>query len=360
MRACVRVCVCGGGWVGGWVPRVPPNAFAIPQFDDVIIFNFFSDSAADARFIWLAVLTWVQGLLLKLQGSGDAKDAAVAEMRCVLGKLTDRGEEAELLSCAEAHNFKNSSAFEASKHYIICEEIKALYVSVTRAKKRIIVFDQDEARRAPMFELLQRAHVASKMSLLEREKLSSAESGSSLAQASTPEEWRAQGLQLFRAQRFDGAAQCFEKSKDLVLYAEAAACRDIADAMLKDASPDLSAGRLAAAAERLLSIFNQHGAAVHAEVAAKCLVSAGVQVGHAPGDVNLQFARQVLSKLGRSEDAERCERVAECGDGGDQLVSACGIRFSQLLHYPWASLLEAATPATTPANRSPPDADARP
>ena len=338
VRACVRayVCVC--------VPRVPPNALAIPQFDDVIIFNFFSDSAADARFIWLAVLTWVQGLLLKLQGSGDAKDAAVAEMRCVLGKLTDRGEEAELLSCAEAHNFKNSSAFEASKHYIICEEIKALYVSVTRAKKRIIVFDQDEARRAPMFELLQRAHVASKMSLLEREKLSSAESGSSLAQASTPEEWRAQGLQLFRAQRFDGAVQCFEKSKDLVLYAEAAACRDIADAMLKDDARDVSAGRLAAAAERLLSIFSQHGAAVHAQVAAKCLVSAGVQVGvgHAPGDAYLQFARQVLSKLGRSEDAERCERVAESGDGGDQLVSSCGIRFAQLLHFPWASLLDAA------------------
>ena len=280
--------------------------------------------------------------MLKLH---DAKDGAFAEMRGVLGKLSDRGAEAELLACAAAHNFKDSWAFEASKHYIICEELKALYVSVTRAKKRVIVFDQDEARRAPMFELLQRAHVASKMSLLEREKLSSAESGSSLAQASTPEEWRAQGLQLFRAQRFDGAAQCFEKSNDLVLYAEAAACRDIADAMLKDAAPDVSAGRLAAAAERLLSIFSQHGAAVHAEVAAKCLVSAGVQVGHVSrtaGDDYLQFARQVLSKLGRSEDAQRCERMAESGDGGDQLVSACGIRFSQLLQFPWASLLEAA------------------
>lgn len=83
-------------------------------------------------------------------------------------------------------------------------------------------------------------------------------------------------------------------------------------------------------------------------MAAKCLVSAGVQVGHAPGDVYLQFARQVLSKLGRSEDAERCERMADYSDGGDQLVSACGIRFSQLLHYPWASLLEAAK--RTPLN----------
>ena len=129
--------------------------------------------------------------MLKLHSSAsedDEKDAAVAEMRAVLGNFVDKGAEAALLSCAEAHNFKRLSAFEASKHYIICEELKALYVCVTRAKKRIIVFDQDEARRAPMFELLERAHVASKMSLLEREKLSSADAGSALAQSSTPED----------------------------------------------------------------------------------------------------------------------------------------------------------------------------
>jgi hypothetical protein len=320
------------------------------QFEDIIIFNFFSDSPADARFIWLAVLTWVQDLLLKLHSSAsadDEKDAAVTEMRAVLGKLVGKGAEAALLSCAEAHNFKGSATFDASKHYIICEELKALYVCVTRAKKRIIVFDQDESRRAPMFELLERAHVANKMSLLEREKLSSADAGSALAQASTPEEWRAQGLQLFRAQRFDGAAQCFEKSKDAVLHTEAAACRDIADAMLQDLSPDIAAARLAAAAERLLSVFNAHGAVVHAHVAAKCLVSAGgAVVAQAHADVAhgvyLELARQVLGGLGRSEDADRCVRVSKSGEGADELVSACGIRHSQLLHYSWACLKDAA------------------
>ena len=50
--------------------------------------------------------------------------------------------------------------------------------------------------------------------------------GGALAQALTPEEWREQGAFFFRAQRFNGAAQCFEKTKDEedhVLLAEARA-----------------------------------------------------------------------------------------------------------------------------------------
>jgi len=42
---------------------------------------------------------------------------------------------------------------------------------VTRAKKRVIFFDEDEAKRAPFFELLERAQVANKMSLDARQQV---------------------------------------------------------------------------------------------------------------------------------------------------------------------------------------------
>ena len=131
---------------------------------------------------------------------------------------------------------------------MLFEEIKTLYVSVTHAKQRISFFDEDEAHRAPIFELLESCTVAKKMSLRARSQLASAKgAATSLAQASTAEEWRAQGLVLFRAQRFDGAVQCFEKIKDWLEYSEANACRYVSNALLTDSSPESAAEKLATA-----------------------------------------------------------------------------------------------------------------
>jgi len=317
------------------------------EFQDCIIYNFFSDSTADARGLWMGVLNWVKHLNQKLDSSVDDLNLAVGEMRGVLGSLANKDGDERLLACALANKFKcgrdmnDVPPFEPSQHYVICEELKALYVSVTRAKARIVFFDEDEQMRAPIFELLERAGVANKMSLLARSQLSSTGGGaSSLAQASTPKEWRAQGVLLFRAQRFDGAAQCFEKSGDDLEHSEAAACRNIAEVLLNESSPANSASKLAAAAEGLLSSYSQHGLAVHAEVAARCLVSAGVLGEQVSGAVFLGHAACVLRALDRVQDAGRCEHVAvrmsACGEGSDALVNSLGIRYAQLMHYSWA------------------------
>jgi len=292
--------------------------------------------------LWLAALNWLRELLSKLS-SCDPKDLTAVEMRSVLGRLAHRNGERDLLSCARAHNFKSGGgggevpSFDASKHYVVCQELKSLYVCVTRAQKRVVFFDEDEARRAPIFELLERAGVASKMSLLARAELAS-EGGTSLAQASSPEEWRRKGVQLFRAQRFDGAAQCFDKSQDALLHAEAVACREVSCALLDGGSTEEAANKLAAASLQLLSI-SEPGAAqvVHFEVAAHCLVSAGVSLGHDAGAEYIRLASIVFAKLGRSKEAQRCNAcLAAAGIGLDVLMSVCGIRHSQLLQSPWA------------------------
>jgi len=312
------------------------------EFEDCIIYNFFSDSDAGARVLWLGVLSWAKKLLLKVQDSNDSGDMAVKEMRGVLGSLADADGESKLLECAFSSSFRGSvadknelPAFEPSKYYIMCEELKALYVSVTRAKKRVVFFDEDEAKRAPFFELLERAQVANKISLDARQQLAS-EGTSSLAQASTPQEWRAQGSNLFDNRKFELAAQCFEKSKDPLEQAEAAACCDIAKALLNETPASGSAGKLAMAAEGLLFVYSQYGRAVHAEVAAKCLVSAGVSTG--PLDAGASFlalASSVFLALGRPRDAASCMGVKETGESGDALVNSLGIRYAQLMGYSW-------------------------
>ena len=35
-------------------------------------------------------------------------------------------------------------ALEQSKHLVLCEELKHLYTAITRAKKNLYIFDQDE------------------------------------------------------------------------------------------------------------------------------------------------------------------------------------------------------------------------
>lgn len=65
-------------------------------------------------------------------------------------------------------------------------------------------FDQSEACRAPLFELLERAGAANKVSLVARAALGEGPAG--LAQASTGSEWRVRGALLFKAQRWEAAA----------------------------------------------------------------------------------------------------------------------------------------------------------
>lgn len=52
---------------------------------------------------------------------------------------------------------------------LLCEELKHLYTAITRAKNNVVIFDQDERKRAPFYHYLHRCGLARvvKKSLLE-------------------------------------------------------------------------------------------------------------------------------------------------------------------------------------------------
>jgi ATP-dependent exoDNAse (exonuclease V) beta subunit len=81
----------------------------------------------------------------------------------------------------------------------LAEELKQLYVAATRAREHLVLLDDDRQRRKPMLDLLsQKGLVDTRWS-----------SESTLAKKSSPEDWRAKGLEMFQNDNVDEAYRCF-------------------------------------------------------------------------------------------------------------------------------------------------------
>ncbi|KAK1551636.1 hypothetical protein Q3G72_001719 [Acer saccharum] len=98
-------------------------------------------------------------------------------------------------------------SFDGDKHSILCSELKQLYVAITRTRQRLWIWENMEELSKPMFDLWK------KKSLIQVRQLDD-----SLAQAmqvaSSPEEWRSQGIKLFHEHNDEMATMCFERAGD--------------------------------------------------------------------------------------------------------------------------------------------------
>ena len=142
------------------------------EFDDVCIFDFFADSPREC--------TWA--VLSTLDGDEAAAGAAAA----------DRG----------------AAPFDPVRDNILCEELKMLYVAMTRARKRCFVYDSSTERRKPLFDLLSRAGVAESglEGLLSVSKTKS--------RKSSAEDWLRQADNLERNRLWAHAEKAFLKGGD--------------------------------------------------------------------------------------------------------------------------------------------------
>ena len=85
------------------------------------------------------------------------------------------------------------------------DELKELYVAITRARARVFFFDESLDQRDPMYSHLRDAHVVTEMDVNVKSDIG--------AQSSTAE-WSARGRQLISKGLFTQAAHCFKKSGD--------------------------------------------------------------------------------------------------------------------------------------------------
>ncbi|XP_058090435.1 uncharacterized protein LOC131236918 [Magnolia sinica] len=97
--------------------------------------------------------------------------------------------------------------FDSAKHSILCSELKQLYVAITRTRQRLWICESIDEFSKPMFDYWK------KLCLVQVRHLDS-----SLAQAmraaSTPDDWRLRGIQLFNEHNFEMATMCFERAGD--------------------------------------------------------------------------------------------------------------------------------------------------
>ncbi|KAI9567008.1 P-loop containing nucleoside triphosphate hydrolase protein [Boletus coccyginus] len=147
------------------------------EFDDVLLYNFFEDSAVD-------ISRW-RVLLNHAEGEVDGQD----------------------LAHALAPSFKRDEGRFAR----VCSELKMLYVGITRARKNLWIFDKSD-KSEPM-----------RMIWTSRNQV----------QNCTPE-WESSGQTLFKHQRYFQAKHCFARASlpRMVAICEAFRLREVARARI--------------------------------------------------------------------------------------------------------------------------------
>ncbi|KAL3835054.1 hypothetical protein ACJIZ3_009790 [Penstemon smallii] len=153
-------------------------------------------------------------------------------------------------------------SFTHSRHNILCSELKQLYVAITRTRQRLWICENNEELSKPMFDYWMR------LCLVQVRKVDDA-CAQAMQRASTPEEWKIQGIKLFWEKNYEMATMCFEKAGEEVWEKRAKASG------LRAASDNLR-GSNASEANIMLKeaaeIFNSIG---RAESAAECFCDLG-------------------------------------------------------------------------------------
>jgi hypothetical protein len=174
-------------------PLTIPQAKGL-EFDDVLLWNFFSDSTVKKE--WRVLLNYLEEI---------EKDETAAE---------------RLLSVEEAEKGVGKLGHDALRPLEnidlnlirpLCDELKHLYTALTRAKNFVAIFDSDADARAPFYYFLARlglGRIVTDVGDVDKSAL-----GLSKV-ASTPEDWAYHGFKMIGIKYFPSAADDFAKADD--------------------------------------------------------------------------------------------------------------------------------------------------
>jgi len=200
------------------------------EFDDVILFNFFSDSATEE--------SW--RVITPQEESGEAEEigkdspSGIVRLRSSLEREIEEGKtlgDSQELDESGEYDESNSSVlgsdaqhyrkvkFEHNRHSILCSELKHLYVAVTRPRKNLYIFERDMANVKPMLSYWMENRTEPLVRIADAHKFVSR----GIVRSTTPEEWRKQGKIMLEHQYYPQAVQCFTYSNDDDLLLQATA-----------------------------------------------------------------------------------------------------------------------------------------
>ncbi|XBI94504.1 hypothetical protein VPH35_031130 [Triticum aestivum] len=225
------------------------------EFQDVLLYNFFGSSPL--RNKW----------------------------RVLYGYMKDK----DIISHSEEISHPG---FDRSKHYLLCSELKQLYVAITRTRQRLWICENTKDYCRPMFDYWKKLCLV-EVRLLDSSLIQAMQTGSS------SDDWRLRGTKLFNEGQFEMATMCFEKAGDAhrEKLARAAGLVVTANRVI---STNLELGK--ASLQTASEIYESIG--MH-EKAASCHIKLG----------DYKKAGMVyMQKCGTSklEDAGDCFAMAEC------------------------------------------------
>ncbi|ONM14317.1 P-loop containing nucleoside triphosphate hydrolase superfamily protein [Zea mays] len=225
------------------------------EFQDVLLYNFFSSSPL--RNKWRVVYDYM--------------------------KTRDVTSSSEVIS---------HPGFDRNKHYLLCSELKQLYVAITRTRQRLWICENADDYCQPMFDYWKKLCIV-EVRLLDSSLIQAMQTGSST------DDWRLRGTKLFNEGQFEMATMCFEKAGDAYRenWARAAGLLATADRVI---STNLERGQ--ANLQKASEIYESIG--MH-EKAATCYIKLG----------DYKRAGMIyMEKFGtkRLEDAGDCFAITEC------------------------------------------------
>jgi len=166
------------------------------EFDDVFLWNFLTDSKAKQE--WRLVLSYLI----------DMDETESARLESIMASESEK----------HIAGMFRPLEFNEQAHQILCTELKHLYTAITRARVRVVIYDEDPVNRAPLFYYLEKRGLCESVSVLGQSS-----SAQGMTVKTSVSEWRAQGNNLLQHKMFHLAAKCFSKSGDMCLQNEAAA-----------------------------------------------------------------------------------------------------------------------------------------
>ncbi|XP_071113489.1 TPR and ankyrin repeat-containing protein 1-like isoform X1 [Haliotis cracherodii] len=158
------------------------------EFDDVLLYNFFKDSQAVKE--WRVVTSFLEQIA---KGQEDERTENLV--------IIDE----EVLKKPKRPRPLN---FDPNQHKVLNSELKHLYTALTRARVNVWIFDEDEEKRAPMFEYFKARKLVRCITDAEMNAAAGMEE-TMFAEKSTPEDWVKRGDEMMGRCLYEVAAKCY-------------------------------------------------------------------------------------------------------------------------------------------------------
>ncbi|XP_033726508.1 TPR and ankyrin repeat-containing protein 1-like [Pecten maximus] len=175
------------------------------EFDDILLYNFFKDSQAVKE--WRVVTEYLEELVMGTKG---AKGGSLPSHQESLVEI-----DADVL---QQTNRPRALKFDASLHKVLNSELKHLYTAVTRARVNVWIFDEDQEKRAPMFEYFKARKLVKILNSTDVDEDSPETIGGMFAEESSPEDWIRRGDDFMKHALYEVAAKCFIMGGDHQLH----------------------------------------------------------------------------------------------------------------------------------------------